>query len=528
MARGKAAMPIVRRLGFHERLMCARNVLDTYFGTVVASRYTIPTNSAAIGSSQDLEQAIERAIAATILAQPLMQVGLLNPTKTKSAWSYLETLDLQQHIVWINAPNGDDYEGFVRSTSRDRVDEPFPDSANRPGWSVTVIRQGDAATSIDILFNWNHAYFDGTGGKIFHETLLRILNEQASTRLQSQAADLVPQLRDHILTTNTRPKDKQFTPSAEKIVPASLTLPYVAKTVVHELSPPWLFSPDPASSAWAPTRLPPGVEYETIVRGFFIDSQSLNAILEKCRIHNTTLTALLHGIIFVCLMPALAKRNIEAPAASAETAINLRRFFKKTNKPTKNIPAGFNPDQSMGNCVSIFMTRFGETLTQDVNKASAKASQSGMSEGERMTALQHLVWTATGVARDGISSRLGQGMKNDAIGLLPFAGDMKDYYKLLMEKPRYCAWLVTNIGVIDGKGSAAPNEEGGRSAWAIEQCQFTLSADLTGPFYQFATMTVKGGELSVNLSWSRGIIDETIGEELLVGVEKWLHFIAGK
>ena len=508
--------------------MCARNVLDTYFGTVVACRYAIPANLAAIGSSQDLEHAIERAIAATALAQPLMQVGLVNPTTTKSAWSYLETLDLQQHILWVNAPDGGDYEGFVRTTSKDMVDKPFPDCADRPGWNITVIRQGGAANSIDVLFNWNHAYFDGTGGKIFHNTFLRILNEQASTLIQAPEAIVVPQLSGHILTTNTCPKDKQFTPPAEKIVPTTLTLPYMAKTIVHELSPPWLSSRDPASSAWAPTRLPPGVEYETMVRGFFIDPQSLNTILEKCRARNTSLTALLHGIIFVCLMPALAKRNIEAPATTAETAINLRRFFKKADKPKKNIPTGFDPDQSMGNCVSIFMTRFGETLTQDVNKATAKASQAGMSVEERMNALERLVWTATGVAKDGIDSRLSQGMKNDAIGLLPFAGDLQDYYKLLMEKPRYCAWLITNIGVIDGKGSAAPNDEGERSAWAIEQCQFTLSADLTGPFYQFATMTVKGGELSVNLCWSRGVVDETIGEELLVDVEKWLHFIAGK
>jgi alcohol acetyltransferase len=501
--------------------MCARNVLDTYIGTGISCRYTVPANLVGPSAVEDLQHAFEQAVALTALEHSLMQAGLANEKSNKPAWTHLESIDLGHHITWVISPAGEHYEGFLRSSARDLNDIQFLDSATRPGWRIVVTRPDDESPFIDVLFNWNHPYFDGTGGKIFHQTLLRVLSEQLS-----MGATAVPQLNNHILTTTTKPKDKLFIPSVEKLTPASATLPYMVKTIAHELSPAWLSKPDAADSSWAPTRLPAGVKYETIMRGFFIEPSALANILAKCRARKTTLTALLHGISFVSLIPALQKRNIDVPATASETAISLRRFAKDAGKKTKKNPTGIDPENSMVCCVSVFNHRFGETLTQDVKSATSKAGQDGASDEQRMAALENLLWAATDVAMGGINDRLRMGMKNEIMGLLGYAGDLQDYFKLLMEKPRHFAWLITNIGVIDGK-PAVSGDNPPQSAWGIQKARFTLSADITGPAYEVSTISVKGGELSVHISWPRGMADDTIGDDLTVDLEKWLLFLAG-
>lgn len=512
-----------------ERLMNARHVVGVYLGTVVCCRYAVPTHLQKKESEGDLQAVVEQAIAINVLEHPLLQAGMLKPTTTKPTWCRLPTIDLQKHITWASTSlSAHEYDDFIRSTARTEVDSPFLETESRPGWRIIVMRNGDDSPSIDILFNWNHPHCDGTSGKIFHETLLRFFNKHFSAPINDDS--LVPQLDNHILTTTAGFDGKPFTPSFEKLAPASVSFPFVTKVLAKELPPAWMVPNDPTASTWAPARLPSKATCETVVQGFFVGQQALSSLLEQCRTRKASLTALLHGIIFVSLLPVLEKHNIRPGAIAGETAINLRRFVGDPGRVTKKNPSGLDLDETMVCCVSIFQNRFNKDIVQEVMAAFKEAAQHGDDKAKRMAFLEKMVWTATASAKRDIDKRLSQGMKNETMGLLRYAGDLNSYAESLKDKPRHNAWLVTNIGVIDGGNLVAQAGDGQptSSAWAIQKCQFVLSADVTGGVYQMATMTVKGGDLSVNVCSPRGVVDESIGHSLVEEVEKWLKFLSGR
>lgn len=102
--------------------------------------------------------------------------------------SQLESLDLTQHIKWVDLM-GHDFENMVNETFSTQLDERFPDlSTMQPGWKVTIIRQGGAPRpSMEVLVTWNHPWFDAMGAKVFHEDLIKTLNAHNGTHKQTIA-----------------------------------------------------------------------------------------------------------------------------------------------------------------------------------------------------------------------------------------------------------------------------------------------------------------------------------------------------
>jgi hypothetical protein len=57
--------------------------------------------------------------------------------------------------------------------------------STRPGWRMIVLHKV-GAESIEVMYVWNHVHYDGSIGKIFHQQLLRHLNE--STQIEEPVA----------------------------------------------------------------------------------------------------------------------------------------------------------------------------------------------------------------------------------------------------------------------------------------------------------------------------------------------------
>jgi hypothetical protein len=84
-----------------------------------------------------------------------------------------------------------------------------------------------------------------------------------------------------------------------------------------------------------------------------------------------------------------------------------------------------------------------------------------------------------------------------------------------LKKPRGSAWGVSNLGTLDGEGPG----------WKIERAVFQLSCEITSPVFHISSISVKGRELCVDVSWQEGVINEAIGDKLAEDMEAWLRFL---
>jgi hypothetical protein len=151
-------------------------LLDQYRGTSLSCRYEIPLRFTSAESRTQLEEAFKVAVVDTITRHPMLQVGMMNATSKTPSWIQLQSLDLTQHIKWIYIGEHDDFEHAVQETFRVQLDDRFQDfSIRRPGWKITIIRQG-YFPMMEVLLTWNHPQFDGAGAKVLHEDFLEMLN----------------------------------------------------------------------------------------------------------------------------------------------------------------------------------------------------------------------------------------------------------------------------------------------------------------------------------------------------------------
>lgn len=208
----------------------------------------------------------------------------------------------------------------------------------------------------------------------------------------------------------------------------------------------------------------------------------------------------------------------------------------------------FEVDQTIGNFVSRQIHKFDESLVKKIRNLAAKSRESttpsegncepNLQELAGTKALRDVLWAVAARVRGEIQQRLDLGLKNDIVGLMGLVRDWRSQLKQEIKKPRAVAWNVTNLGVMDGKLGGAeivqaqdssndnmPNGVSDPKGWSVSRAVFSLSADVTEAFIHISPMAVKGGDLTIEVSWQRGLIDDSICERLAAGVGEWLRFI---
>jgi hypothetical protein len=99
--------------------------------------------------------------------------------------------------------------------------------------------------------------------------------------------------------------------------------------------------------------------------------------------------------------------------------------------------------------------------------------------------------------------------------------------KFLEGKPgqsRERSFEISNLGVVDfSKGDVEGEERVG-----CEKVVFGQSANVTGAAYSFSVATAKGGELTVLLSWQKGVVEGRIADAVMTELERWLTAEASK
>ncbi|KAJ4261827.1 Alcohol acetyltransferase [Fusarium falciforme] len=489
---------VLRTLGRVERYQSALHLLDLYPSTVLTCHYKIPHHFITTPASQlDLEEFWERAVARNIIQHPLMQVGQVNEDSTEPAWVRLDTVDLSRHISWRLVSSLEDYPTIRKQILSEQLITKFTDLETRPGWRMVVLKQ-ESDDLIEVILAWNHPHFDGTGAKIFHETMLETLNQAGG------GSDLQI-VRNHILETVVNRQN--LPPPQETAGNYSTSFGYIADTIWEDVKPKLFGWACTHPAIWPPISPKP---YETRFRTLTIDNQMLQGVLAACRAHKTTLTGLLHAISLISLTPHVPK---EVSEVTGSTPLNLRRFIPARSEAFPDL----EPDRTVSCCVTSTEHRFNNELLDQISDRIKTAA-----DDSKLATCADIMWDVSARVREELQEKLSQGLKNDLVGMMGFISDWREHAKEAQRKPRAATWLVTNLGVLDGENGS--DQLAG--TWSIQRADFLLSADVAGPALTICPVAVKGRDLTINVGWQGGVVDDELGEQLVGDIEKCFRDVA--
>ncbi|KAM6540167.1 Alcohol acetyltransferase [Fusarium falciforme] len=489
---------VLRTLGRVERYQSALHLLDLYPSTVLTCHYKIPHHLITTPAGQpDLEEFWERAVARNVIQHPLMQVGQVNEDSVEPAWVQLDTLDLSQHISWRLVTSSEDYPTIREKILNKQLSTKFVDLETRPGWRMVVLKQ-ESGDLMEVILAWNHPHFDGTGAKIFHETMLETLNH-------TKGGPNFPIIRNHILETVVNRRN--LPPPQEIAGNYSTSLGYMADMIWEDVKPRLLGWASTPPTIWPPICPKP---YETRFRTLTIDNQMLQGVLAACRVHKTTLTGLLHAIALISLTPHVPK---EVSEVTGSTPLNLRRFIPARSEAFPDL----EPDRMVSCSVTSTKHRFNNELLDQIRDRIKTAA-----DDSNLATCADIMWDVSAKVREELQEKLSQGLKNDLVGMMGFISDWREHAKEVQRKPRAATWLVTNLGVLDGENGS--DQLAG--TWSIQRADFLLSADVAGPALTICPVAVKGRDLTINVGWQGGVVDDELGEQLVGDIEKCFRDVA--
>ncbi|TVY84149.1 putative alcohol acetyltransferase FCK4 [Lachnellula suecica] len=491
----------LRKFGIIEMYQLATYLLDQYRGTILSCRYAIPLRLTPAESRTRLEQAVEIAVVEMIMRHPMLQVGIKDATNKIPSWVQLPSVDLTQHIKWLHIGGTADFEQTVQETFRSQLDERFPDiSIEQPGWKFTMIRQENAPI-MEVLLTWNHPQFDGAGARVLHEDFLEMLNNAENGICERTGLD------GSILTLPQAPPLLPI--PIETLQKLPLDFKFFAKAFWEDIRPQFL-NRDVSQAFWCPIRSSP---YKTQFRSFFIDIESLLAILALCRKNKTTITGLLNGLALIAF--SLRLESTAAPAFQSSTIMDHRRHVP----PAPPDAPWVRSDRAVTNYVTQLPHKYDTNL---VARIRSKLPADANKEMDLSTDLQRELWAVSAQSRLEIARKLEAGLRNDLIGIFKHVKDWHQIMRDLANKPRRFTWLVTNVGVLDGKKS---NDD---QKWSIERAQFGVSADIPAAAIAFSPISVAGRGMCVSADWTDCAVDVKFGERIMGDLKRWLTQLANQ
>jgi hypothetical protein len=127
------------------------------------------------------------------------------------------------------------------------------------------------------------------------------------------------------------------------------------------------------------------------------------------------------------------------------------------------------------------------------------------------------VWKIARNFRASLAAEISRLPKDNAAGLLPYAGSIHNMFLSKLGKPRDDTFQVSNIGVF--------KNEVDEGQWKIERMFFT-QCGLAGSAFSFNAASVVGGPSSISVTWSGGDIEDELVESIVADVQYALKCIA--
>ncbi|KAK9777981.1 putative Alcohol acetyltransferase [Seiridium cardinale] len=489
---------VIRPLGLLEGYESVQHLLGLYYSCAVTCRYATPGLQITSSNGSSIEDVGERALALTILEHPLLQVGLADEDSKKPSWVQLKSLDLRKQLEWLTVAEDENDEDTLLGALQAKHTNPFTNQNEQPTWRVVVLKTAGLA-HMDVLFAYNHAMGDGMSGKIFHQSLLKKLNLVSS-------GQLVGELQDHTLSL---PTITNLTPPMEELLKFPMSPGFLAIEGWKGIRPSFATTKSASAASWAPVNYLPR---EIGVRLVRVDDAALQVILDKCRQEKTTLTGLLHTLIFLSFAARLQPDR--ARAFEAGTPFNMRRYL---TAPSTSHP-DLKPDTTIGNFAAFHTYRYGTKATAKIRAELQEARNNT----EKVGVLERSLWSIAQDFKVQLAEKLAAGPKDNTLGLLKLVSNWKKYFKDEYNKPRVISWEVSNLGAFSGqpRSSEAPSSDG--DGWTIDRAIFSQSAAVLGPAYLVNPISVAGRNLMLSCTWQKDVVEEAFGIGVTADLQRWL------
>ena len=467
-----ATGPIIRPLGNIEILSSSRHALGIYRRLANTSRYLIPSIP-----SDSLANIFEAALAKVVLAQATLQIGIAEESSQKPYFVKLESIDIRQHLEWIQIRNDVD---LLHTLENEQV-HLFPDVANRPPWKV-LVAQNSEDNFLDVVFLVHHALCDGKSAAAFHQFLLEALNEPSQP---------LNELRDHTLWL---PKNIALVPSMEEMIKFNTSSVFLLKTLWQELGPKWLqFGAAPKPWAAGNISIEP---YQLHLHKIEFNSTQTASLISACRAHGTTLTGLMHSLLLLSLSQRIP--SSVASAFQATTPISLAKIALP--------PSNVDLEKSLFVAVTGYEHCFDSRLVRDLRDPHGDTDL--------------LLWQVARTVSKALKDRVDTLPNDDVIALLPWVTDWRKFWLNKLGKARSVTWEVSNIG------SLRYYSEARNDKWRIDRSIFSQPVMTTGAALSVNVAGVVDGFLTITIGWQESIVDNYLANNVARDLEAWLSSIS--
>lgn len=471
-----------------EHWSTSRHALGLYRGIANSCQYVIAKERL---QGRQLQSVVEEALARLVLRLGGLRVGVIKEDTNHAAFVQVPSMNLQDFIQWktVTASSQAPYDAHILDAIKERLEQLWPDTANRPPWKLLVVQNASSASGevvLDMVFATHHVLADGKSTSVFHTQLLQELNGSSGPP---------PELKNHVLTFSQPPV---LAPSQEELIQFKIGWSFFLKTLWGELGPAWL-KPTPPAEPWR-GKVITLEQHSLKLRLVAIKPDVVSSLVSTCRAHGTSLTGILHALVLASLARRVPPEV--APAFAGETPISLL--------PLAKLPPGVDVDLSkvLTDLNTGTNTVWGAETVAGLRAQLGKADDSLEEE---------LIWPVAAAWRAQMKAKVASLPNDDICGLIAWVTDWQKRWQDRIGQQRDATWAVSNIGSVKGVGTEGPG------GWRIRRSFFTQPALIVGPAFGVNVTGVEGSEVTMVMNWQETVIDAEIVDGVVEDLSTWIE-----
>lgn len=392
----------------------------------------------------------------------MLRVGIADEDTNHAHFTHIREVDLDELVEFRHVPDGEDYERTLQDVHAWCHDQLWPQVESRPPWRIIVLRPGSKPSFEDVIFSFHHSLMDGTSSRKFHEHLLAELNA------------LSPDSPSELQPVLSFPEPPSLPESQDAVLAYTKSMSFWAAALWNELGPSFLKSA--RSAIWTGKPIDFAHPHKARVHAIDLQAPVVASILSGARSHGTSITGLLHALVFA----SLATRIPDAPAFASCTPINMRPYMSSAADPT------------LRDTYRVLIT----TMTHQFASSDVSALRSPRAD------LDALIWHHARDLKTQLKDKTATLPADDSCSLLPYISDWVSHWRGKDGKERDDSWELSNIGCLS---IPAPEEEGKRS---ISRVFFTNGIMVAGGPMSISVVSVPGGVLTLGLSWNEDVVED--------------------
>ncbi|KAF5975110.1 hypothetical protein FCOIX_7837 [Fusarium coicis] len=459
-------------LGVLGRYYSARHTLGQYRSACVTATYNISLpNDSSLG---ELDNAFEYALQATIRLHAGLQYGVSGEKEAGvPLFRQIRTFNRQDVLKVIDSQDVNGNDGKGGSATGDPLSKVLesghsaPWIENKPAWKVVVVKHTSNLGSglslrLDIAFFAHHAIADGLSDVAFHASLMS--NLKLDTPMPAKWPLELNEVQDP-------------PPTIEERVDCLSCNCTICTTPDKSYEPVW--GGGPISAA-------PTVNYESRVRIVTLPAPPFSALLRKCKQANVTVTGLLHAII--CASLSIATKE-DVPGFRAVTPFSTRQHTGAS-------------EAEIVNHISYLTSYVSQEELQklrDYNQDSTNSDEHIIELGGRLS--NEVATKVKEFPHGSMATKLRQ--VHDVLHECQSQGGTERRY----------TYELSNLGSVS---SICPPEGSGIK---LERLVFTQCGFVAGPALGFNCVSARGGDFTISITWQKGIVDDSIVEDVARDLE---------